>query len=219
MLRLRASQATRALPRCVPTEICRSQTGSKGVLPASTRRFSKNAASPESEARPVPPRNDTSSIVSAACRTAERSSPSRVSGCLSSASSATGSPGLNTVSIASRISVAGCVSRKAWPPESSAAMLKRASSVETRRARSRSAVIKAAVLPGWSMASRNATATASASSRSFAASTKRNRRDGGGKLDHFCDRYVLHASLVSAGRMASASKCSRARFCGVTFPR
>jgi hypothetical protein len=95
--------------------------------------------------------------------------------------------------------------------------LKRASSVETRRARSRSAVIKAAVLPDWLIASRKATATVRASSRSFAASTSAIGAMAAKNLP--LPRSIsAQASLVSAGRIASASKASRARFGAVTSP-
>ncbi len=141
-------------------------------LALSSMRRSKKAGRSMIDALPVPPRNATSSSVSAASRRSMRLPPSRSIGCLTNANKATGSPGLNTVSTMRRISVAVSISRKWRPPESSASMPKRASSPTTRRARFLSAVTNAAVLFSSLIASRSARATASASSRSLAVSIR-----------------------------------------------
>ncbi len=96
--------------------------------------------------------------------------PSRISGCLSSASSVTGGRPSIAASAASRANTPAGVSASASPPESSTVMLQRASAASTRRASARSGVTSAAVLPSSSIASRSAMAIASASSSGCAAS-------------------------------------------------
>ncbi len=203
------SSSCRASPRRRASSRA-SQDGAWRSVSSAADRRSNLSPSPAISGLPVPPRSAMSSIVSAARRTVARSRPRPSSGCFSSARMPTGSPGRKAVSSKRRSSVAGAVRASGSPPESSARMPKRSSSADTRRARLRSLVTSAAVLSPGAMARRKAIAIATASSRSFAASTSvtcssASATPASGKEP----RPAIHASVVSAGRSASLTNRER----------
>ena len=145
-----------------------------------------------------------------------RPRPSLHSGCLSNASSGTGSTPPSATCAASRAKIPAGVSAKGSPPESSTGTCQRSSAASTRRASARSGVIKAALrsrLSGVpsSTVSRNAMAMASASSSECAASTTAIVASDfcrcAGKS--FSVRRFCQRSVEAAGRNASDTNASR----------
>ena len=101
------------------------------------------------------------------------------------------------MSAVSRRKTAGGVWARSTPPESSTSIPYRESSAPTRRARSRSGVISAARLWSVSRDSRIRRAMTPASSRGVGQSIRATSTIATGS-----ERNAIHASLVSAGRIA-----------------
>ncbi len=105
-------------------------------------------------------------------RTAKASSPSRVSGCFSSAITAAGAKSSAAAEMTRSRNVPGGVLANGRPAESSTRMPHVSRRTATRRASSRSGETSAAVRPGVSAASRRMSATVSASSCADGASMR-----------------------------------------------
>ena len=127
----------------------------------------KNAASPANPSAGRGPRRAISRERAPSSQSS-RASPFLTSGCLSSASSATGANRCVTASAKARIKVPGGVALSGCPAESSAVIPHRLRCADTRSASARSGVISAAVRPGISNAPRIAIAIACASSAGVA---------------------------------------------------
>ena len=118
------------------SERCRSDGSRRRNFSSSARNAASACARPLLPARGRGPRNTARSSAA----TAFASAPSRCNGCLSKASSGTGSSSPSAASAASRAKTPAGVSASASPPESSAAMFQRASAACTRRPSARSGV-------------------------------------------------------------------------------
>ena len=135
-----------------------------------------------------------------------RSIPPAQSGCFSAASSGTGANSAATIRASRRRKAPAGVSASGSPALSSAVMPCRASSAETRRARSRSGVMSAARAPGFSSASRSARAAATASA---CASGADSRVRPSAASFHFAGRRDCQAGSPAAGRSAMPIRSGR----------
>ena len=117
--------------------------------------------------KPPPSHGRRSAAISsarAARRISPRSNSNWVRGCFNKASRRVGSKSLVKQSMMRSINAPGTVLAKGRPPESSTLMPHASSRMATRRAKRRSGVMRAAVLPGSSAVRRRIRAMVSASS-------------------------------------------------------
>ena len=194
----------------------RRRRRSRSLAPASPAFSSLSSSASQSFGR-GPRRPCCSRATRAPARSSGR--PRRASGCLRMASSRTGSHGSSADRASRPRSTPAGQWAKGAPAEESASMPQRARRADTRRARSRSGVTRAAVLPGVSSASRSRRAAAAAASSSVgAAMTARpsSPRAIGSMSSPPASRrslsiWLRQSAVASAGRRASLINRRRQR--------
>ncbi len=206
----RAPLASRQSRACAPRGGSRNAPARSPVPPPRRRDPCRNRASGTRLAR--------------ARRSPRRSSragmPARHSGCLRSDISATGANSFSTAVAVRSSSVPASVAANGWPAVSSATRSHVASRAATRRARLRSGVIRLAVRPGVSAASRSISAMVSASSSAVAASMRGMPvRAAAISVLSAAAAKRCHSSVVAAGRMASQASDQRARWAALLSAR
>ena len=164
------------------------------------------------------PRNTARSSAAIAAAGLSASAPSRISGCLSSASSGTGASPPSATSTASRANIPAGVSGSASPPESSTGTCQRA---ERREHAARQRAIgrhQRGGLARVSAASRSATAIASASSSALAASITASAASARSLVRGEFRFGELRLPTVGGGGRAQRFRHSRSRPCAGGVP-
>ncbi|CAM4150738.1 hypothetical protein ROMU108268_18015 [Roseomonas mucosa] len=187
---------------------CRRASLSAGAsAPGSAKARAVAARSPARPGAGRGPRSAWRSRSRSARSQSARAMPPAQEGCFRQASRATGENSSATMRAIRRRKAPVGVWARGWPAESSASTPWRASSTQTRRARSRSGVTRAARLPGVSSASRSSKAMAAASPASSGAVRRVRWSRAGAQRS---GAFSCQQAMSPGGRRARASRVPRA---------